>query len=195
MISKIERNKLNKEKSLFDAGYDLFINQGINDTSISQISKAAGVGKGTFYLYFKDKYDLLDRITIRKSSEILNEAQKITEERQLTLFTDQVDCFIESILMILENERLLLKLIHKNLSWPLLQKAIHDHDNIQSVYTMFKKGYIENILATENIDVSLYMIIELTGSIAYNAIIKQEPYDLETIKPHLFSTINKIIME
>ena len=108
MISKIERNKLNKEKSLFDAGYDLFINQGINDTSISQISKAAGVGKGTFYLYFKDKYDLLDRITIRKSSEILNEAQKITEERQLTLFTDQVDCFIESILMILENERLLL---------------------------------------------------------------------------------------
>ena len=45
-----------------DAGYDLFITKGINNTVIDDIVKKAGVAKGTFYLYFKDKYDLVNWI-------------------------------------------------------------------------------------------------------------------------------------
>ena len=41
------------EKSL-----KLFTTKGINSTAISDIVEKAGVAKGTFYLYFKDKYDI-----------------------------------------------------------------------------------------------------------------------------------------
>ena len=33
--------------------------KGVSKTSIAEISKNAGIAKGTFYLYFKDKYDMV----------------------------------------------------------------------------------------------------------------------------------------
>lgn len=76
MVSKIEANKRKKEMSLYTAAYDLFTEKGIKDTAISDIVKKAGVAKGTFYLYFKDKYDVLDKIILNKSTKVLSEAIK-----------------------------------------------------------------------------------------------------------------------
>ena len=57
-MGKIELNKLQKQTSLLNTAYELFTTKGVNKTSIAEISKAAGIAKGTFYLYFKDKYDI-----------------------------------------------------------------------------------------------------------------------------------------
>ena len=38
-----------------------FTSKGIQKTSISDIVEDAGVAKGTFYLYFKDKYDIRNK--------------------------------------------------------------------------------------------------------------------------------------
>ncbi len=38
---------------------DLFAEQGFETTSISQVAKAAGIGKGTIYEYFSSKEDLI----------------------------------------------------------------------------------------------------------------------------------------
>lgn len=75
---KFLEKKLLKEKKLYEAAYELFITKGINDTSIDDIVKKAGVAKGTFYLYFKNKYDIIDRIIIKKSLGIIKEALKYT---------------------------------------------------------------------------------------------------------------------
>jgi len=63
-----------------EAAYELFITKGIKETAISDIVKKAGVAKGTFYLYFKDKYDLIDKIVLKKSSLILKEAIQFATE-------------------------------------------------------------------------------------------------------------------
>ncbi|MFQ9820588.1 MAG: TetR/AcrR family transcriptional regulator [Acutalibacteraceae bacterium] len=44
---------------------------GINTTPIDEVVKCAGVAKGTFYLYFHDKYDLMDQIILYKSAAII----------------------------------------------------------------------------------------------------------------------------
>ena len=51
-MGKVDENKHQKMDALFQSAYDLFLNQGIEKTSISDIAKKAGVAKGTFYLYF-----------------------------------------------------------------------------------------------------------------------------------------------
>ena len=53
-MSKIEQNKQIKRESLLETAYRLFTGKGIHKTSISDIVEAAGVAKGTFYLYFKE---------------------------------------------------------------------------------------------------------------------------------------------
>ena len=50
---KAQENKREKINKLFDSAYNLFTKNGLKDTSIQNIVDDAGVGKGTFYLYFK----------------------------------------------------------------------------------------------------------------------------------------------
>ena len=67
---KAIENKKEKENSLFETAFKLFTEKGIKDTSIQEIADKAGVRKGTFYLYFKDKYDLQEQLIARKSYKL-----------------------------------------------------------------------------------------------------------------------------
>lgn len=59
-MGKLDEKKKQKRETLLETAFFLFTSKGINDTSISDIVKAANMAKGTFYLYFKDKFDIRD---------------------------------------------------------------------------------------------------------------------------------------
>ena len=73
-MSKIETNKEQKRNSLLDSAFTLFIDNGFNKTSIADIVKKAGVAKGTFYLYFKDKYDIRNHLISHKANQVFQTA-------------------------------------------------------------------------------------------------------------------------
>jgi len=56
---------------------NLVLNNNINNITISAIAKEAGIGKGTFYEYFKDKYELIFELV----SILLQEYNKVTEAK------------------------------------------------------------------------------------------------------------------
>ena len=114
-LSKSQENKLNKQKKLFEAAYDLFSSKGINDTAISDIVNKAGVAKGTFYLYFKDKYDIVDLIVLRKSSVILKDALEEANKKHFDDFVEGVIFAVDYIIESLREDKKLLKMIYKNL--------------------------------------------------------------------------------
>lgn len=193
MLTKTELNKKRKENSLYTAAYDLFTKKGINDTAINDIVKQAGVAKGTFYLYFKDKYDILDKIILNKSTKVLSEAIRETKLKTFENFTDELLFFIDYIICFFENEKLMLKLIHKNLSWGVYKKARKDYQEIDELYLMFENEYKVNGMTKDDIEKLLFMIVDLVGSISYSSIILNEPASIDEMKPILFSTIRKII--
>jgi len=51
-----------KEKQILEAGLIHFLKFGFKGTSIDDIAKAAGVGKGTVYNYFENKEELFTRV-------------------------------------------------------------------------------------------------------------------------------------
>ncbi len=193
MISKVEKNKKKKEKSLYTAAYDLFTTKGINETAINDIVKKAGVAKGTFYLYFKDKYDILDKIILDKSTQVLSEAIMETKLKTFTNFEEELLYFIDYIIEYFKKDKLMLKLIYKNLSWGVFKKAYKDYDEINEIYSMFQRGYKDTPLPAGDIEKTLFMIIELTGSVSYSSIILNEPTNIDEMKPILFNIIKKII--
>ena len=73
-MSKIEEKKKNKQDALLASAFKLFTEKGINNTSISEIVKNAKMAKGTFYLYFKDKYDIRDRLITHKADKLFENA-------------------------------------------------------------------------------------------------------------------------
>ncbi|MBQ2466370.1 MAG: TetR/AcrR family transcriptional regulator, partial [Lachnospiraceae bacterium] len=50
-MSNLDFNKSQKKISLLNTAFELFTTKGVNETSIAEIAKAAGIAKGTFYLY------------------------------------------------------------------------------------------------------------------------------------------------
>ncbi len=68
-----------KKKRILDAALKLFIENGIDNTSISLISKEAGVAAGTLYLYFENKVDLIGELGTSIKDESLASFRDLIE--------------------------------------------------------------------------------------------------------------------
>lgn len=194
-ISKSEQNKMKKHNMLIQAAYELFTSKGVNNTTISDIVSRAGIAKGTFYLYFKDKYELMDAIVLRRSAKLLDEAMQIVNNNDDD-FVDKIIYIVNYIIVELGNDTKLLRLINKNLSVGLYIKVIKTEDDYSEILKGAKM-ICDNLInlghTFEEAEKILYMIIELVSSVAYTCILGQNPYTIDEIKPILFNTIRKIV--
>jgi len=191
-LSFTTKKKQLKERDLFLSAYNLFIENGIEKTSIDDISKNAGVAKGTFYLYFSDKYDILNKLILQKSNEIIKEGLAKTNDLGFEDFRERTLFFIEYIINYLKYNVSLLTLINKNISWGLYRKAImkpEEYDDVKRVLDIFTNNLTNEGMTKEEAEMTLFMIIELVGSVCFTTIILKEPTDIESIKPILFKKI------
>lgn len=192
---KTEEKKKEKETKLLDTAFTLFTEKGIKNTSIQEIADNAGVGKGTFYLYFKDKYDLQEQLIARKSYKLFHDALNQLGKRNITNFYDQTIFIIDYVIDQLTKNKILLKFISKNLSFGLYNEKISKlmEENNIGVKEMFLKGVKENNIELKNPEVTLFMIIELTSSTCFSCILKNEPLSIKEYKPYLYATIKNIM--
>jgi AcrR family transcriptional regulator len=75
-MTRISKDPDTRRRELIDTAERLFLEKGYNDTTISDIVKAAGVAQGTFYYYFKTKEEVLDAI----ADDCLLETRRIADE-------------------------------------------------------------------------------------------------------------------
>ena len=185
---KAQKNKQKKEKQLYLAAYDLFTTKGINNTAIDDIVKKAGVAKGTFYLYFKDKYDIINKLVLKHSSRLIKEAIVEMNRKLLEKFEDKLLFFINYVIEYFERNKLMLKLINKNLSWGMYQRAImnnKDTEELEEIYNFFIHNMKTNGMEEREAIITLFLIFELVGSVCYSSILYSEPTDMESLKPIL----------
>ena len=74
MARRVKEAEVRREE-LLSVATDLFIDRGYERTSIERITTQAGVAKGTFYLYFESKQDLLAQIVEAYGDELLNQLE------------------------------------------------------------------------------------------------------------------------
>lgn len=192
----ITAKKKLKENELFIAGYELFLMKGIEKTSIGDIAERAGVAKGTFYLYFKDKYDLLDKLILRKSNNIIREALEKTNSMGIDDFKKRTLFFIDYIINFFKENEDLLRVINKNMSWGLYRKAMmkpKEYEEVKQVLDVFVNNLINDGMDKNEAEMTLFMIIELVGSVCFTTIIFKEPADIDGIKPVLLKKVLAMI--
>ena len=59
MYSIREKKKITTRKCILDAAMRLFSKKGYEQTSIEELAREAGIGKGTVYSYFQTKKDIV----------------------------------------------------------------------------------------------------------------------------------------
>ena len=198
IMGKVDTNKRLKRIAILDAALELFIDKGLHETSISEIAARSGVAKGTFYLYFTDKYDLRDQLIARKSEQLLQEASEYTKTSlpEQAGFEEYLLSMIDYILHYLENNKMLLRFISKNLSWGIFKHAVERKEEetvLGTVYADYLQMLKRDQISCQSPELMLFTILELVSSTSYNCIIYESPADLDTYLPYLHSSIHQII--
>jgi len=196
-MGKIDANKKKKLESLMNTSFELFTTKGINKTSISDIVEKAGVAKGTFYLYFKDKYDIRNRIISHKASQLFAAAYSELQKTDIVIFEDRLIYIVNYILDELTANKSLLQFMYKDLSWGVFKKALLTQVSTDDVdfAQIYQKMIDESTITFKDPEIMLFLIIELVGSTGYSSIIYNDPISVRELKPHLETTIRNIVKQ
>ncbi len=197
-IKETKTYKDNKEERLLDEGFKLFTTKGLKNTSIQDIVNKANVAKGTFYLYFKDKYELHDILIMKKSKKLFNDALNSLNKNKVTDFVDQIIYIVDYVIDELVKDPILIQFIAKDLAWGVFNKTIlelysREEAEEDGLVSLFLTGVEENNIELDNPQVSLFMIIELVSSTCFTSILYSEPLPIKEYKPFLHKEIKKIL--
>lgn len=77
-LDKPMRHRRNRKNDILKAALELFSAHGFATTRLDDVAAAAGVTKGTIYLYFKSKEELLEEIFRRWTSPIADRVASAT---------------------------------------------------------------------------------------------------------------------
>ena len=194
-MRKVDHNKQQKRESLLDSAFSLFIDNGFNKTSIADIVKNAGVAKGTFYLYFKDKYDIRNHLIAHKASQVFQTSYlALLKHTEIRDFEDQVIFIMDDLLDQLAHNLNLVRLLSKHLSWGFFKNSLFftPSEDTPSIHTIYDT-MLQNANHTyHSPELMMYMILELVSGTSYNSILYQQPVGLEELKPQLHQAVRGI---
>ncbi len=191
----IDDKKLAKRLKMIDAAYALFLEKGVNITAIDDVVKAAGVAKGTFYLYFKDKYDLLDQIVLSKSEGVIRSAineLKIKSSAEQMNIAEQIIFFTDRIIEYMETNRELAALIHKNLSACFDVLLTNENSAVKEDVRLVTDLLVRTGLSDREAYIHLYLFTGMISSACFDAIVRGKPFSVEELKPQIHSMIYKL---
>ena len=177
--------KLEKKMKILDTAFSLFRTSSVSATAIDDIVKAAGIARGTFYLYFKDKSDLLEEIILYKSTEYMREVlEKAVSDysREDQDFYQLARSFLNHYIDFLTENREMLPIMSKNISSCLRHLPDFYDPYIEKVYARFINE-MENLGYNEkNAHITAYIVIDMVGSICSDAILLGKPFPIEQIR-------------
>ncbi len=117
----------------------LFEKKGVAGTSVNDIVGKAGIAKGTFYLYFKDKDDLINFVFAKFGEEFFEEV--IVKNSDMPRITD----IAESMLLYFKRNRMFLIELRKNMDahreYPYFKKTISAFSRVILHFLNFDERY------------------------------------------------------
>lgn len=190
MAGLIAQKKEDKRKRLLDAAYDLFNKDGVSNTSIAEICKKAGIAKGTFYLYFSDKEDILRALTKKLSLNMLSIAYSKVKDSKDS-FVENLVVMADVVLEMAKDDPDVLLLMKKDFVWPITEEEFLTTDDkvMKNIRQAIEKYAIVSSISEHQILVRIYALISMLCSVAYSSIIDHFPDTIDSLKPELFSMI------
>ncbi len=183
--------KLEKKMKIIDTAFSLFREHSVNATAVDDIVKAAGIARGTFYLYFKDKSDLLEQIILYKSTEYMKTVLKSTLSEPLEEYGDfygRVKVFLNCFIDFLIENKEILPVMSKNLSscikhWP----EFYDSE-IAEIYRLLIDHMQALGYTPENAHITTLIVVDMTGNVCSDAIMYEKPYPIEKVRDIVVSS-------
>lgn len=191
---KSEERKKEKEKKITIAALSSFEEKGIEATSIRDIMNRTNLGLGTFYLYFRDKKDLEEKIVLDIMTELIVRAEakckgEDSKKRLISFFDYIIDHLIKNPLE--------LKIISNNLNWALYAKVENDNrfkeaeNSLNFILNKFEDLFPAILSDQEKLFI-LSLSINIVLSTCESALMEDSILSLEDMKPVLYKIVDRI---
>lgn len=193
-MGTVAENKNIKRNKILDSAYQLFMANSVTATAIDDVVKMAGVAKGTFYLYFKDKYDLLEQIITHKSADLLKEAVAYVKDNESCVtLKDKTLALSNYIIDFLMCHREFTALLNKNLSYCFNFFSSGINQEFNDMLTEFIDAFTKSGYSETEAKMTIYLITEMLGSVCCDSILGVGPYGMDEIKDKLLYSIGKVL--
>ena len=194
MRNKVLMNKNEKRRRIEEAVLRLFAKEDFNRISIDQIVQDAHVAKGTFYLYFHDKVQLINHLIVKKSSSIIDEALMKAKEEQIDDKIEELIFLVDYVIEFFKANPSSIKMIQKNLSWSVIGGKLGDDEyEVVNHLEDFLSYLISLVYQEQEAYQLIFMILELVSTVCYSSIVLKQPDSIDNLKPMLYTTIRKMI--
>ena len=188
-MTKRTQNKNQKFENMIRAAFELFEKKDTGAVSIDEIVQKAGVAKGTFYLYFQNKPDLIAKMILKKASEYLSREGVHPEISTEADFQKSTQKYLEYLVDFLLQNLTLTKLIDKNIHLCVRAVLEHTEGEFADLHQKIVAYFEQNGVPMREVEIKMYIYLETVVSACCNSILRGQPAEIDEVKKNLYDII------
>jgi AcrR family transcriptional regulator len=175
-----------RRSSLVDAAGALFVEHGVEATTVEDIAARAGVAKGTFYHYFETKADLLDALRIRFCDEFMVRVAAVVDTRAADDWNGRLTGWITTAVEAYFEMRALHDVVFHGAEMPL-REAMGDVPVVLNLAGLLAAGAAAGVWTVDDPrSVSVVMFHGLHGATDEAIVTGRNPSDIGAMLSRLF---------
>lgn len=182
----MDRRKRKTRKAIFDACVSLVQEKDFQSITINEIVERADLNRGTFYLHFEDKFDMMNSFEnemVEKIEEVI--VNNLPKEPSDQLFIQSRYDTIVQILKCYEDNKELLQLLLKSSHNNSLQTKLRDKLKFVLTEKIFPK--LENFELDISTDLFVMIFTSVSLSIAEFSYQSETPINTEQLAKFLLN--------
>lgn len=183
--------QMEKKQRIEECAMRLFMEKGIDETSINDIVKEVQYAKGTFYTYFKDKSALINELIVKKNIHIVNELLETARMESQRSQKSWSDVFLHTMIGYYKENPCTLRMLQRSFRFgesrelflSQLQQGIHHLDAFMNEFQL--QGESERDRWNR-----FLLLMEIIGIVCFHAIFYHQPDDIDHIEPLLYQMLD-----
>jgi AcrR family transcriptional regulator len=165
-----------RREELMDAAQALFLEKGFAFTSVDEIVRAADVAKGTFYLHFRTKDDVLAALRERYVTSFCERLQNALSTSEAEDLSDRLDAWIAAAVNGYLDQVALHDLVFHEFR-PSHRRLKHDNPVILQVSAFLSEGVRQGAWMVEDAHLTAVMLFHSVHGAVDESIVAPRPVD------------------
>lgn len=140
---KRENIQQERQAQILEAASRIFAEKGLSDSRMEDIASACGLSKGTVYLYYKNKDDLIEGLLRALFSQLLTHLQTITTQDTRPV-TERLMSYVEGMITLMEADASMINIAYEFYAIASRRSTIRDY---LAGYFGYYRRVLESLLA------------------------------------------------
>ncbi len=179
-MNKRAQNKIDNDTAIVDAALKLFAENGLEGTTISDIVRASGLARGTFYNYYKSKEEIWEQL-INTLGTRINDTIGAQRRQAQTAYQFVYEAFLGYAKVL--QEPTILALVIRNQA--AFRKTLFSSSSIESIYRDLENDlknspFFANLLPDQH-RLTSYSMVGTAMEIIIQSHDREKPLEVEEI--------------